>query len=554
MARLLNLKNITLGSLALLLLMFSVFPLGHLFLQSLTGSEGFSLEYYREVMLNSSNFKSLLNTIIMCLGVTLTTCLIGIPLGWLLVRTDLPGRDRLKSLFKLPYIIPPYLGAIAWIQLCNPKVGYLNELVDFMVGVRPFNIYSLFGLIWVLSLFLYSFILIGVMNSLENMDASLEESARMSGATKWQVFKDVTLPLIMPAVLSGSLLVFAAAAASFGVPALIGLPFRLYVLTTKIYSYTQSYGAGIQKAVALSSILMAVAFISMYINTWYMKKKNVTIVTGKSSRASLVELGSFKGPILLFVLLAFFVVMGLPFLTILGTSFLKNYGRGFSLDNFTLVQYYNVLLGQSKVLESLKNSAILAILAATISVVVGSLMAYIKVRTQLRGRNLLSIFSSIPYATPGVVLALGFILAFSGKFEINLYNTMAILLVAYCVKYLSFALSNTETSLEQVHGSLEEAAQTSGAGWGTILKTILVPMLRPTLIAGWFLIFMPTFSELTMSILLFGPETQTVGTVLYNLQAYEDPQAAAVLAVLVVSMLIMINYLVKYLTKGKYGF
>lgn len=543
-------KFLILGSAILVVFYFGLFPLLLLIWKSLFVADSFTLSRYYDLLSDRGNIEALKNTLILGLSVVLFASLIGITLGWLVGRSDLKGANKWRSLFSLPYIIPPYIGAIAWIELLNPKMGYINQIL----GAKVFNIYSMVGIIWVEGLFLYSFIFLATVTALEQLDASYEEAARMSGASSWRVFWDVTLPLIRPSIFAGAILTFVAAAASFGVPAMIGMPNRIHVLTTKIYSLTQSYEGGIESATALSVVLMAIALLFLLFSDFWQKRKRVTMVGGKSSRISKVELGRWRISVTISLILLSILILVLPFSTILLTSLQKSYGNGFTLENISFGRYFHVLFGMNKVKTAILNSLQLATLTATATVLIGTLLAYIKVRTRIYGRNLIDTFASLPYATPGVVVALGLIIAFSGGWGLNLYNTLAILFVAYSVKYLSFALRTSNAAFQQIDVSLEEAGFMSGASWFQVLKTIVVPLLRPAMVAGWFLIFMPVLSELTMSILLFGPKTQVIGTVLYNLQSYDDPQAAAVLAILIVVLVVIANLLVKWLTKGKYGF
>lgn len=558
-------RFLVLGIVLVILLIFSVFPLGLLIFQSLW-ENGISFTNYQMAFADASTFKALWNTLMVSTGTMICTVILGVPLGWLISRTDLPWRKGFKTLLMLPYIIPPYIGAIAWIQLLNPKVGYINTWFKTIFGLSesPFNIYSIAGLILVLSLFFYPFVLMATTTALDNMDNSLEESARMSGASQWKVLKDVTFPLILPSIISGAFLAFVATAASFGVPAIIGRN-QIFVLTTLIYKYI-NLGTleGPKMAIAVSVVLMIGAAIILSANAFFSSQRKYVLLTGKSTQKYITPLGKARIPVFLCILTFFLVMILLPLGTIFMTSLLKTWGRGFGLDNLSFNNYTALLFQMGDVSSSIKalakvtqmalfNSLMLAVGTATIAVFIGALIAYINVKTNLKGRHLVDLFAAIPYATPGTIVALGVILAFTNRFGINLANTLMILLIAYCIKYLSFAVRTVASSLEQLDDSLEEAGIMSGASWFKTLQTIIIPILKPSLIAGWFLIFMPTFSELTMSILLFGPKTATVGTVLYELQTYESPPLAAVLACLIVIIVLSANAVVKKITGGKYG-
>lgn len=505
----------------------TVLPLVFVLHRSVFAPEGASLDYYREVYANDANLTAMINTIIVSVGTVILGGLIAVPSAWLIARTDLPGRGRFRGLLLLPYMIPPYLGAIAWINLCNPTVGWINRLA----GTEIFNIYTTLGVIWVLGLFFYSFIYLNCISAMENTDPSFEEAARVSGASPARVFWTITLPLIRPAILSGAFLVFAATAASFGVPALVGNPGGVHVLTTRIYSYIRSGSIdGPFLGAALSTSLFLVAIVASLVADRFAHSRRITSLGGKSARISRVALGRWRWPAFGFIFSVFAVTCLLPLAAIVATSFMQVPGI-FEADNLTLGKYHYVLFERRNTGRGFLNSFILAGSAACLAVVIGTVLAYLKGHPRRRSGPLIDLCVNLPYATPGTILALGLILTWSGW--INLADTLWILLIAYFAKYLSFAVKALTTNVQQIDPTLEEASRMSGAGFWSTIARIWLPLLRPGMLASWFLIFMPAFSELTMSILLVGPGTETVGTALFYLQEYGDPSSASVLAVLI---------------------
>lgn len=548
-------KKIVLGISIFILLLLCVYPFGVLFTKIIFSgpNETFTLKAFDQVLHSATTLKAIKNTFLVSLSVTILSCFMGVPLAWLLSRTDFPGKHHFKSWLCLAYAIPPYIGAIAWIFLANPTTGLLNKIFGIHL-----NIYSFTGLVWVEASFLYTFILLTVHASLERMDSSFEEAARLSGASPLRIFKDVTLPLIRPALLGSGLLVFLATAASFGVPALIGSPARLYLITTQIYTF-QKMGSlsGIYKAGALSMFLLVFAIITLFIQQKILAKNQFQTVSGKTARPSLIELGRWKIPSLIAVCGFLFAVFVLPISGILISALSKIQGS-FALDNFTLENFRRTLFEVDETGRAFSNSLILGISAATIACLLGVFLSYIQTKTKLKGRNLLDVIASLPYATPGTVVALALILAFSnGIMGVGptLYNTLGMLALAYVVKYLSFALKTTADGYRQIDDVLDEAARVSGAGWWKTMTTIWLPLMKTPMAAAWFLIFMPVVSELTMTILLTGPGLETIGTVIFQLQEYADASGggASVLAVLVVAMVILINWIVKKISKGRYS-
>lgn len=548
-------KKVVLGISIFILLLICVYPFGVLFSKIIFSgpNEAFTLKYFSQVLQSPTTLKAIKNTILVSLSVSVLSCLIGVPLAWLLSRTDFPGRRQFRSWLCLSYAIPPYIGAIAWIFLANPTTGLLNKFFGIHL-----NIYSFWGLVWVEASFLYTFILLTVHASLERMDASFEEAARLSGASSLRIFKDVTLPLIRPALIGSSLLVFLATAASFGVPALIGSPARIYLITTQIYTF-QKLGSlsGIYKAGALSMFLLLFAIITLFIQQKILARSQFQTVSGKTARPSLIELGKWKLPAIFAVCGFLFVAFIMPLSGILISALSKIQGD-FNLDNFTLANFHRTLFEVDETGRAFSNSLILGISAATIACFLGVFLSYIQTKTKLKGRNTLDVIASLPYATPGTVVALALILAFSnGIMGVgpSLYNTLGMLALAYVVKYLSFGIKTTADGYRQIDDVLDEAARVSGANWWKTMTTIWLPLMKAPMVAAWFLIFMPVVSELTMTILLTGPGLETVGTVIFQLQEYADASGggASVLAVMVVAMVILINWIVKKISNGRYS-
>jgi iron(III) transport system permease protein len=248
-----------------------------------------------------------------------------------------------------------------------------------------------------------------------------------------------------------------------------------------------------------------------------------------------VHLGPWRWPAASFLALIFTLTCTLPLLSILLTSLMKVVGQ-FDWDNFTLSQYQYVLFQRRATARGFVNSLILSLGAATLAVAVGVAIAYLKGHPRRRSGPLVDLCVTLPYAAPGTILALGLILLWSRGFRLT--DTLWILLIAYFAKYFSFAVKALTTNVQQIDVTLEEAARVSGAGFFTAFRTVWLPLLRPAILASWFLVFMPAFSELTMSVLLVGPGTETIGTTLFQLQSYGDPPSASVLAVVVLALIL----------------
>ncbi len=538
------------------LLVFQVFPLLYLVYRSFFSTGKFSLEGFSRIYTYEMNWSCLKNTIITAGFAMIFGVILAFPLAWLVGRTNLYGKKFFRFLFVTTYMVPPYVGAMAWLRLLNPKVGTLNVFIKNLLHLseNPFNIYSIWGLVWVLTTFYYPYAFITISRAMEKMDPSLEEASRISGASPLKTLFTVTLPLMMPSIVAAALLVFVAAASCYGIPSIIGAPGQLYTVTTRIMDYV-SVGSqqGLTDATVLAVFLMAIALLVLYISNFVVGKKDYITVSGKSTRPNIVDLGKWRIPITILVSIFALIVVIIPFATVFMTSFTTNMGKSlFAPGNFTL-KFWNTALTRKSILGSTKNSVISAVWAATLGMIVCLVMAYLLKRTNVKGKAVPDFLITVGSGTPSVVIALALIMTMSGRFGVNIYNTIFIMIVAYMIKYMLMGMRTVVSAFSQVSPSLEEAAQISGAGWLRRLKDVLFPLIIPSIVAGWFLIFMPCFYELTMSNLLYSTDTKTLGVELFTYQTYHSQQTASALAGGILIMVIGLNVILDKVTKGKFS-
>lgn len=550
-----NSKFIVISLSVLLLLYFVIFPMGVLLYDSVVYDASINFDNYRAVYSQDVNWRALTNTINLSLLVMFASVLITFPLAWLVGRTDMPGKKNFRTLLVSSYMIPPYVGAIAWVQLLNPSVGYMNNVFKDIFGLAqaPFDIYTFWGLAWVLTLFYSPFAFITISRAMEKMDPTLEEAARVSGASPLRTLLDVTLPLMAPSILAGGLLVFIAAGSCFGIPSIVGMPGNIEVLTTRIVTYVYMGSIeGVREATALAASLMFLANFLLFTMTYLIGKKDYTTISGKSTRPNIVELGKWKWPAFCAVLAYGMISVIIPLGSIVVTSLLKSMSKPVTLDNLGFESWIPVVTS-AQYLECIWNSVVYAVMAATIGTALSLFVAYLAVKTTVKGRTIPDLLTVIGGSTPSIVIALALVITFSGNYGLNIYSTVWILVVSYLVKYMTMSVRTIAASLSQVHSSLEEAALNSGADWLRCCKDIIIPLIAPSVIAGWFLIFMPSFYELTMSLLLYGAETKTIGVLLYDLQTYADAQNASVLSVIILGVVLVGNLILNKITKGNVG-
>lgn len=539
------------------MLVFQVLPLGYMLYKAFTPQGSFSLQTFERLFSYNMNRSALFNTIFSALSAMVLGTMIAFPLAWLVGRTNLYGKKFFRHLFVLTYMVPPYVGAMAWLRLLNPNVGSINLIIRGLFGltsaVGPLNIYSMGGMVWVLTTFFYPYAFITISRAMEKMDPSLEEASRISGASPFLTLVKVTLPIMTPSLIAGALLVFVSAASAYGIPSIIGAPGRVHTVTTRIIEYYGRGAQGLNDAVGLSVFLMTLALLILYISDFVLAKKQYITVSGKSTRPNIVDLRSWRVPLTVFVGLFATLVVLLPFATILTTSLKIDVGKSvLAVGNFTLTQWTNIF-SRSETLSSLKNSLVYASVSASVGILVAITMSYLMQRTKIRGRKLPDFLITLGSGSPSVVIALGLIMSMQGRFGVNIYNTAYILIVAYLVKYMMMGMRTVTSAISQIHVSLEESSQVSGASWMTTMRKVTGPLIFPSIAAGWFLIFIPCFYELAMTTLLYSNSTKTIGFQLYEYWTFTSQPQASAMAFGILLIVISINLIFNRLSKGEFS-
>ncbi|MDD3456988.1 iron ABC transporter permease [Sphaerochaeta sp.] len=538
------------------LLVFQVFPLVYLVFRAFFSTGKFSLEAFKRVYTYPLNWSALTNTVIAATFSMVFGVLIAFPLAWLVGRTNLYGKKFFRTLFVATYMVPPYVGAMAWMRLLNPTVGSMNMffMKIFNLGSAPFDIYTMGGLIWVLTGFYYPYAFITISRAMEKMDPSLEEASRISGASPLTTLRTITLPMMLPSIVAAALLVFVAAGSCYGIPSIIGVPGQIHTVTTRIIDFVYiGSQEGLTDATTLAVFLMLIANVVLYLSTFSIGKKQYITVSGKSTRPNIVDLGRWRILITLVVIAFALIVVIIPFVTVALSSITVNLGESvFSEGNITW-RYWERIFTRKSILNSARNSLITAVMAASFGLLVSCMMAYLLVRTNIKGKKIPDFMITVGSGTPSVVIALSLIMSMSGKFGINIYNTLTIMVIAYMIKYMMMGMRTVVSALTQISPSLEEASQISGASWLRSMKNVTLPLIAPALVAGWFLIFMPCFYELTMSTLLYSTNTKTLGYELYTYQTYHNQQTASALATAILFTVFGINWLLNKLTGGEFS-
>lgn len=526
----------------LAILILVVFPIFSLLIGSFRADGALGVENFREALSGRLYVQAILNSLILGLWTAVFSVLIGLPLAWAVARTNVPFKTLIRVTATLSYLSPPFLTAIAFVNLFSPNAGLINAFVRDVLGAPflTFNIFSMSGLVLVTVLHTFPFVFLLASSALQSVDASYEEAAQILGAGKIRTAFSVTLPLVLPAILSGTLLAFVNAIALFGSQAIIGLPARIVTLPTRIYAlfdYPPEYGL----ASALSLVFIAVTVAALFMQRSFLARRSYVTLSGKGSRPQLVDIGKARWLLFGFALAVFVVAIVLPYTALIAVSISKSWGLEF-WKGLTLANYRYILFEYDVTQRAILNSLILATLAATFAVAIGAMIGWIDLRTTLPGRKLLDYAALIPLGLPGIVMAVALI-QFWLAMPIALYGTLTILLLAYVGRYVPLGARAANASMRQVDPSLEESARILGASWGFTMREVTLPLIRPGLFAGWLLVFVPAIQELSASILLFSSSSITLAVAVYNLYetGYTEPVAAlAIINVIIIAVAIWI--------------
>lgn len=518
-------------AIALLLILIVAAPLAKLLLVSVQSARdgAFTFDNFVTAFSRLRHLRALWNSLLVSAGATVLSALFAIPLAWAVSRTDMPGRRWTTAVAFSAFVTPPYLLAVAWILLAGPNAGWLNRIWVDLTGTTagPFDIFTYTGLIVVMAANLFYLIYISAVNAFDMVPSDMEDAASMVGAGHLRTFGSITLPLILPALLAGGMMVFLQAMALFAVPALISLPAGIPMLTTQLWEFFQ-YPVRVGVAAAYALPLLGITAAMLYIQYRLLGRRSFAVVSGKGGARGVVRLGRWRWMMFGYATVVGAIAVYLPMAVLLQAAFSKAWGRGLSLSNFTLGNFRYVLFDHSTAMQALVNSLVYGLICALLAVVLSFMVAYIVSRRIVAFAGVLSFLCMLPVVIPGIVLAIGFYAAY-GAPPISLYGTSLILILAFTTRFLPMAYSNLQASMRGLNTELEDAVRSLGGSRMTGLRLVVAPLLRRSLIASAILIFIPASQELSTAILLTGPRTQVLSVVLLGLSDEGNFEALAAL-------------------------
>ena len=525
---------------SLLLVLLMAFPLGAIFSTSVRNQAGLTFGNYAEVFTKPAFLTAIRNTIIISFWVGLIAVIVGGLLGWLVTRTDLPWKKTVRALVMASFVTPPFLGAFAWTLLAGPNAGALNKLFRAVTGGDEFlfNIFTMTGLIFVMALYSFPYAFSMIANVCELISSDLEDAAVILGANKLKTAWTITLPLALPALLSGFIIAFLHSLSLFGAPAILGLPAGIHTITTQIWTLFQ-YPPRLELAAAFSVPLLLATMVLIGLQKRILGRRGFSTVGGRGGQKRVVKLGWGRVPVFILVLAILSCSVFLPYWILLKAAFSRAWAMPLDWGNFTVENFSYVLFQYSDTQRAILNTFKLGILTATTGTLLAMLIAYITNRNILRGARYLSFFALAPLVIPGIVLAVGLFIVYTRQ-PMVLYGTVWILFIAFLTKEMPIGFSQAESTFKSIHVELEDASRILGANRLVSLKDVTAPLARSGLIAAWCFIFIGVIRELSAAILLFAPSSKVISVVIFDLKEEGQVGAISVLGILLLAVSFLI--------------
>jgi len=500
----------------LLLIFVFLLPVCRLVWLSVANGEEVGLMLYQEVLLEKATWRTIQNTIIITIASTLLSLGLGVGLAFIMAYVNIRAKKWLQLLIYLPFLIPSYISTLAWVQFFGG-----NGPIQFLFN-ESVNLYSMGGIIFVLGLSHYPLVYLMSVEVFRRIPRELKYAASTSGASGRVVFRKVILPMALPGIASGGILAFLSNIDNFGIPAFLGIPANIRVLSTYIYEQIIGYGpSAFSRAAVLSVILGMMALIGTVVQWAIIRKSNVSETTARDTEPRYYLTRGWRNVAesALWIFLLFTTLV--PLIVMASTSFIKAYGLSLSWENLSLKNYRYLLFEDVKTGSAIGNSVTLALATMLICMVIGTAVAYLRFKKPSFFVKASEIIVTIPYALPGTVFALAIILMWLQPlpgFQPGVYGTIWILLIAYITRFTILQMRGSLTAFSQIDPSMEEAARTSGAKAYVKWKSILFPLLLPGVLSGSALVFLTALTELTVSSLLWSSGSETIGVVIFSFE------------------------------------
>ena len=514
----------------------------------------FTLQNFARAFDSEAFWTALWNTIIFAGASTIIAFILGVFVAWAVERTNMPLARFIGVIMIARIIIPGVLITISWILLASPNIGILNHLVRDLFGVRNFfNIYSMGGMIWVHSIEMVPLTFLLLSASFRSMDPRLEEASTMTGAGNWRTLRRIALPLALPAVGAALLLLFVTSVETFEVPLLMGGRAGVRLLTTEIFQATSRTPVdfGLSATYSVAMLVLCIVLLIGYFRLVQHGERYQTI-TGKDFRPRRIDLGLWRYPVCAICMFIVFCITGIPLIVMLYASLLPFYqGPGVAAFKSMTLENYTSLFAGNEIWQPMLNSFLVGVGSATIVVLVVALIAYFVHKTDMRGRKLLDYVAFASIAIPSVVLGATF-MWFYLLLPVPVIGTLLIIMLAYLTKYLPFALRFVSNSMMQIHRELDEAAQVAGVPWARNFFKVMLPLLKPGLLAAWFWVMVHAYRELTVALMLARADNRTAAVLILDFWEQGSFMKLSAFGVIMFMVLLVIVLISHRISRG-YG-
>lgn len=508
------------------------------------GNTNWSLRAVQQVYGSTQYVGKIINTFEIALWVTAFALVIGTMMAWAVARTDTPYSGFFEMMFLAPMLMSPFVGATAWVALAAPESGFLNAIFWALFDGPAFNIFSKTGVILVMILYFTPYAYLFSIGSFRGMDPSLEEAARMTGASNVQTMRRITLPLVKPSIAAAGLLIFVLSSEMFSIPGLLGRPAGYTNLPYEIYLQIRRSPPDWPVAAALGTVLIWVALVGMYFYRRMTKaSKRFVTISGKGFRPHRMNIGKLKYATLGLGLTYALLANILPYSALVLGSFLKYMpGRDLNLTHFTMDNYSYI--GGRHFAQATRNTLILSIATPTMIVLLAVILAFIVLRTQIRGRGLIDTIATFPVAVPGIVFGIGVLWAYFLN-PLPIYGTIFLIVFAYVGRYLPQGLRIASSALLQIHKDLEDSARIHGANTIETVRRITLPLLKAPMLYAWILVFMLVVREISAAIVLYGPGSLILSVLIWDLMDYGRVTTAYAVGLLLTLFVLIIVVIVR---------
>ena len=551
------------GALFLILAFLVLYPVAMLLLGALTNTnpvvDGFgifdlSLANFTAVLGNPNVQLALANSLIACGGGTALAVIIGLTFSWVVVRTNTPCKRLIASASLLPLFVPPLVAAVAWSILGSPKSGLLNLPLKAIGVDWRFNIYSMQGLIVIFGIYYAPYVYMFTSSALRNMDPALEEAAEISGATPFGTLFTVTFPLIAPAIISGMLLSFVVMLGIYGIPAVLATPADVQLLTTYIFKLTAWSPPLYSTAAAVALILMVVTGVLVWLQQHVLSGRSYTTVAGKAFRPGVIDLGRWRYFTLALAIAYLFIVVIMPTFGLLVAGFrkflfIRDIPSLFDSRQYGLM-HFERLFSNPLAMRSIVNTMEVGLITALVGGAFAFAIGYTVNRTRLPGRKAIDLVSTLPIAIPGLVIGVAYLWAWIGL-PGGLYGTIWILALAFIARFTPDTVKALSTSLLQIHRELEEASWICGRGLLGTIRSIVLPLARPGVVAAMTLLFILSIRELGSSLFLYTSKTTVMAVLLLDYYEGGNTGITAAFSLVQTALLAVLIGVAQWLSSGR---